>query len=210
MRTIRHRGLVFTLGILVLAGFLSLSCSKEPVEFTAAPFTFDAARVDSLRPAADMDLSFAPPLGWRNFDSTALDYFGKMLARMELAVEFYPVFPVAGAIDSVTQSIMFIAEIEEAEAAIASMADDYEEYLNERIKEGGMERTAYRINDLEVHSYLLHSQEAVNYKLIGETPAGKRFLIEYVVRAPLYPTLEPTISSSIASLRSAPTMPVDR
>jgi hypothetical protein len=133
-------------------------------------------------------------------DSLRLDQFRRLLGGTALSREFYPVFPLAVLSDSMTGCLMYISQIEEPEAEMPQIAEHYNDFLNSHLGEAAMTRVQYIINGINVHYYSVQSTNNTNYKLLGETTPGKRFLIEYIIGSPVYSQLEPSVASSIASL----------
>jgi len=91
--------------------------------------------------------------------------------------------------------------VEAEGASLTKVADRGHDYLQSRLGIAAMTSNQYLINGIKIYSFLLHSTEVVNYKLIGEASPGKPFVIEYVVGAAQYPALEASITASLASLR---------
>lgn len=203
MRTdTRFFGLSIMIMVILLC-LIGLSCSKKPAEFTAAPYVFDANRVDMLRAVNGIDLAFAPPLGWKTLDSMGNVYFQQILIHSGLTTKFQFVQALTVVNDSATGNVMYIAVIPGAVGPLDEVAKKFEDYLTDHLEGADIQKFAYRINDLNIHVYAVITPTTVNYKLVGETPSGQKFLSEYIIRAPLFPMLEPTIFSSMASLRSA-------
>jgi len=180
-----------------------VSCSKKDKAFVPAPFVANAALIGAPVQLAEIALELAPPAGWKAADSTQLDSFRRMLAGTELAREFFPIFPLIVAFDSATGGMMYIAQIEENQETFADVVKRYEDFLSPRLKGSAMNREYYLINDLKIYYYMLHSAEVVNYKIMGETAPGKRFLIEFIIGGPVFTAVEPAVSASLATLRAA-------
>jgi hypothetical protein len=190
------------LAALSLMGLLILmSCSTKEAKFEPAPFKPDKQLIGASIPVPDLDLEFSPPGEWKVMDSTTLDNLRRMLARTPLALEFYPIQPLVGASDSLTGSLMYIAQVEAEGASLTKVADRGRDYLQSRLGTAAMTSNQYLINGIKIYSFLLHSTEVVNYKLIGEASPGKSFVIEYVVGAAQYPALEGSLSASLASFK---------
>ena len=192
--------------IFCLAVILTMvSCSEKEEVFVAPPFTANAELVGAPIQIPELDLQLAPPAGWQALDSAQLDNFRKMLGGTDLSREFYPVYPLIALVDSVTGCMIYVAQIEEAETGLQQIAQRYRDFLVPRTKSSAMNEAAYLINGIKTYYYMLHSAEVVNYKLVGETTPGKRFLIEYVIGGVVYAGLEPGVSASLATIKIAET-----
>ena len=187
----------------IAAAMCLVSCAEKKDAFEPAPFAVNQDMIAAALDIPELTLSFSPPVGWNMLDSAQLDMFRRMVGGTDLSREFYPIFPIVVFADSVSGGMMYIAQIDETETPLSQISRRYDDFLTPRLASSAMTKTNYIINDLKVYYYLLHSTRTVNYKLIGETSAGKRFLIEYVMPGPTYVTLEPAASSSMATLRSS-------
>lgn len=189
----------------ILCGALFLilvSCSKTEEVFEAAPFTVDEELLAAAIEVPELGLTISPPDGWTMLDSVQLDNFRRMLGGTELSRIFYPVFPLVVLSDSATGSLLYIAQIEESDAAVSTIAERYTDFVEKRSESAAMTKTHYLINGMKIYYYMLHSAQTVNYKLVGEAAIGKRFLIEYIIGLPTYAAMEPAVSSSLATLES--------
>jgi hypothetical protein len=186
--------------VLPLAIILPISCSKTEETFEAAPFTFSPELNAEAIAVEKLGLTLSPPLGWEPIDSTRLDLFRRMLGGTDLSREFYPVFPLTVFSDTVTQCIMYVALIDEPMESFSKIVNEYDDFLKPRLEGSALTKTNYLINDMKIHHYMLHSEQVVNYKLIGEVTPNQRFLIEYIIGGPFFVTVEPAVSSSMASL----------
>jgi len=189
--------------VCVLCLAVLVSCSKKEVVFEKAPFTLNPELVGDLIQIPELSLEFGPPAGWKALDSAQLDNFRKMLGGTDLSREFYPVFPVAVFVDSITGCMVYIAQIEEDEAEMPQIAEHYVDFITPRLTSSAITPANYTVNDLNLYYYMLHSTDVVNYKIVGETAARKRFLIEFIIGGVVYAQIEPSVSSSLATLKSA-------
>jgi len=200
------------IGLFLLTSVLIMvtSCSEDKeVTFEPAPFTLNE---DLLGPAVEIPsvgLALRQPAGWHRLDSLQLDQFRRMLSGTDLIREFDPVYPLVVFIDSTTGCMAYVAQIQEVETPLPVMAELYNDFLEPRASSAALSRAEYTINGMETFYFLLHSSQVVNYKLIGQAAPGKRFLIEFVVGGAIYGQLEPTVSSSLASLRPLTSAPPD-
>jgi hypothetical protein len=204
MRYVNRTLVTVCVTCLICATVGLLSCSKKEEAFIPAPFVANAALAGAPVQLTEIGLEFAPPAGWKTADSTQLDDFRRMLAGMELAREFFPIFPLVVAFDSATGGVMYIAQIEEESETMADIARRFDDFLSPRLKGSAINRQYYAINNLKIYYYMLHSAEMVNYKILGETSPGKRFLIEFIIAGPIFTAVEPSVSASLATLRAAP------
>lgn len=187
--------------LVLLAG----ACSREEIVYEKAPFALDQDLVGEILTLPELDLAIAPPGGWRTFDSVQLDGFRRMISGTDLNREFYPVFPLVAFADSGSGGMMYIAQIEETEADLASVAKRYNDFISSHLGSSAMSTSNYLLNDLRVYYCMMHSTEVVNYKLVGETLPGKLFLIEYIIGGRFFPAVQPSVSASLATLtRSSP------
>jgi len=186
-----------------LAGiFIIGSCSgAEEISFEPAPFTVDPDLPSEAIDFAELGLQFHRPQGWTAADSASRESFRRMQAGTALSREFYPIFSLDVFIDSATGAIAYVARVEEAEGQLEQINKRYEEFLSSRIDKSSLRGHYYSINGLNICYYLHHTDQIVNHKLLGETPSGERFLVEYVVPAFANPELTPVITSSMAGLR---------
>lgn len=181
---------------------LAVSCSQKEVTFEKAPYVFNPELVGEPIQIAELGLEFAPPAGWIALDSAKLDNFRKMLGGTDLSREFYPVYPVVVMADSVTGCMMYIGQIEEDEAPMPQIAEHYVDFIKPRVSSSTLTPANYMINDLKLYCYMLHSIDVVNYKILGETASGKKFLMEYIIGGVVYPQVEASVASSLASFKS--------
>jgi hypothetical protein len=192
-------------GAFIIVGIVTMlaivSCSEEEAVFEPAPFMYNVELVDPIMQIPELNLQFAPPAGWQALDSTQLDNFRRMLGGTDMAREFYPVFPLVVYADSTTGGLMYIAQVEESETGLPQIATLYQDFIQSKMATAAMTPANYIINDMKMYYYLLRSGEVINYKLIGETAPDKRFLIEYIIGGAVYNALEPTVSSSLSTLK---------
>jgi hypothetical protein len=181
----------------------SASCSKKEAAFDKAPFGANPALIDSAVVVAAVNLAVTPPSGWRILDSTRLDLFRRGMGGTDLAREFYPVLPIVAFSDSATGCFAYIAQIDESTAPMSEIDGRYQDFLKTRTKNLTVTKEQYLVNDLRIYYYMLQSAQGVNYKLLGESSSGKRFLIEYVIRGSAFAAISPAVSASMAALRTA-------
>ncbi|MFH1699476.1 MAG: hypothetical protein ABIE07_02720 [Candidatus Zixiibacteriota bacterium] len=180
-----------------------ISCSSQPDDFQNAPYTVDDNLLDVPVTYSEINLNVSPPAGWTPMDNAKLDMFRRMLGGTEMSTEFYPVYPLAVYQDSATGLMMYVSMIEESDATLKEISEKYEDFLFPKLKGSGIDRKTYLINGMQIYQYLVHSSQIVNYKLLGETATGGRFLIEYISGAAMYSSIEPAIKASMAALKAS-------
>jgi hypothetical protein len=189
------------IAVLLLA---SLSCTSAKKEtFEAAPFTLDTSLLSQPVTVPELGLQISPPLGWQAADSARLDAFRRMQAGSELSDKFYPIDCQTLYIDSVDGAIMYIAQIEDTDTPMPKVAKLYEDVLDANVQASSLMKAYYRIDDLDVYYLLHHTDQVINYKLLGQTRTGKKFLMEFVCSGRSFAGVEGAITSSIASLQNA-------
>lgn len=191
-------------GLLLLAGLVPMvvSCSgTAELSFEPAPFALDRQLLSDPLYLPDLDLQFSPPAGFTPIDSLRLDAFRRMQAGTALIREFYPLLTHVVFADSASGAIIYVARLEGTEGALAQLAGQYKDFLLSRVDPSTLQEHYYLINDIPICHYLHHTSDIVNHKLLGETPSGMQFLIEYVIPATANPGLEPAVHSSMAALR---------
>lgn len=189
--------------ILAITPLILISCSSQTDDFQNAPYTINENLLSEPVSYSEINLEACPPLGWTAMGELKLDMFRRMLGGTELSTEFYPVYPLAVYQDSTTGLIMYVSKIEESEATLKEISERYEDFLMPKLKDSGMDRKTYLLNDMEIYQYLVHSTQIVNYKILGETASGGRFLIEYISGAAIYSSIESKIEASLASLKTS-------
>jgi hypothetical protein len=141
------------------------------------------------------------PQGLTKVDSTTRDAFRRMQAGTAINNEFYPVFSLDVFTDSVTGAMAFVAMVQEAKGELEQINQSYKQFLSSRIDESALRDEYYTINGIRICYYFHHTDQIVNHKLLGVGPAGKCFLVEYVMPAFAYSELDPAVTSAIAALR---------
>ena len=180
---------------------LLASCGGEKEVYKPSPFIYNAELLAEPVPLIDAELQVSLPLGWTPLDSARMDSFRRMLGATELAREFYPMFPLAAYADSSTGAFVYVAQVDEKQASLAKVAQRYRDFLTSRLADAAMTEERYKVQDIKLYCFTLHSPTTVNYKLIGETRPGTRFLIEYIIPGGSFAGFESAISSSMASLK---------
>jgi hypothetical protein len=180
---------------------LLVSCSGKKDKFGPVPYAANAALIDAPVSIPEVSVQFAPPKGWQPLDSTQLASFRKMLNNTELQVKFYHINLLNAYMDSMSGCIAYIARIEENNVPIADVAQKYYDFVAPRVGIKALDENLYLINDLHVYHFLLRAMTTVNYKLLGEAAPGKRFLIEYILRAESFSQVEQSVQASITALR---------
>ena len=94
--------------------------------------------------------------------------------------------------------------IEENSAPLADIVTKYRDFLEPRSGTKTLDDTRFLINGLPVYHFVVRAATTVNYKILGEAPTGKRFLIEYVISAESFGKMEQPAESSIAALKPTP------
>lgn len=186
---------------ITLTLLLLVSCSGKKEKFGPAPYAANAALTGAPVSIPELSLQFAPPKGWQPLDSTQLASFRKMLNNTELQVKFYHINLLNAYMDSISGCIAYIARIEENNVPIAGVAQKYHDFAAPRSGIKALDENLYLINDLPVYHFLVRAMTSVNYKLLGEAAPGKRFLIEYILRAESFSQVEQSVEASIAALR---------
>jgi hypothetical protein len=182
----------------------SLSCSgKKTVAFKTAPFALDSSQLAQPVIVPELGLQFSPPLGWQEADSARLVAFRNMQASSELFDKFYPVYCLTLYMDSTNGAIAYVARINDDGAAMPDVAERYKDFLDKRLPTSSVIAENYRIDHLDIYYYLYHTDQVINYKLLGQTQSGGKFLVEYVCAGDAFPALEGAITSSIASLENS-------
>lgn len=182
----------------------SLSCSgKKTVPFKTAPFALNSSLLGPPVDLPRLGLQFSPPLGWQPADTARLDAFRRMQAGSELFEKFYPVNCLTLYIDSINGSIAYVGQINDADVPMADVAKRYTDFLEDHVAPASLMTENYRIDNLDVYYFLNHTDQVINYKLLGETRSGGKFLIEYVCTGQAYPAVEGAITSSVASLQNS-------
>ncbi|MEE9442757.1 MAG: hypothetical protein V3V99_08825 [candidate division Zixibacteria bacterium] len=189
--------------ILAIMGLILISCSSQTDDFQKAPYVADDNLLDAPVTYTEINLDVSPPDGWTAMDNAKLDMFRRMLGGTEMSTEFYPVYPLAVYQDSVTGLMMYVSMIEESEATLKEISEKYEDFLMPKLKGSGVDRQTYLINGMQIYQYLVHSSQIVNYKILGETTTGGRFLIEYISGTAMYSGIEPAIKASLAALKTS-------
>lgn len=181
-----------------------LSCTNAKKEtFEPAPFTQDASLLSQPVTVPALGLQFSPPLDWRAADSAQLDAFRRMQAGSELSDKFFPIDCQTLYLDSVDGAMMYIAQIQETDTPMPKAAKLYEDILDANAAPSSLIKAYYRVNDLDVYYFLHHTDQIINYKLLGESRSGGKFLMEFVCSGRAFPAVEGAITSSIASLQNA-------
>lgn len=203
-----HKSGIAVRYLTVIAAFAlaltSLSCSgKKTVAFKTAPFALDSSLLGQPIDVSELGLQFSPPLGWQAADSSRVQAFRRMQAGSELFEKFYPVDCLALFIDSVNGAIAYIAKVNNADDAMPDVAKRYKDFLDKQLPASSVISENYRIDHLDVYYFLHHTDQVINYKLLGETQSGGKFLVEFVCTGESFPALEGAITSSIASIQNA-------
>jgi len=196
-RTLQRYGILSA----VLVSLL-ISCSQEEAVFTPAPYHVNVDLTTAPITVDRIGLSLALPLGPKAMDEASLDVFRQMLGSTAMSQRFYPVFPLNVLVDSASGMMIHISAVDERQAPLADVAAKYEDFILPRLKGTGLGKNTYSVNDVRFYLYLVHSTQIVNFKLLGETAGGERFLIEYIIPAPIYPDWEPAVTASMASMVS--------
>jgi hypothetical protein len=186
---------------IVSALTLGVSCSKQPREFAKSPFHSDPAHLGTPCAIEQLELEIAPPKGWSRLDSSETVQFQKLLAATELKRKFRETAVLDVFLDLNTSCMLYIAEFERDTLPITTVARQYYEFLKARTGIQELNDGAYLIQDQPVYYFRVHSMTTINYKLLGETESGQRFLIEYVAGSEVHNRVKDAIESSMASLK---------
>ncbi len=182
----------------------SLSCSgTKTVAFKTAPFALDSSLLSQPIVVPELGLQISTPLGWQVADSARLQAFRRMQAGSELFDKFYPVDCLTLYIDSINGAIAYVAQINDADVPMPDVAKRYTGFLDAHMAPSSVMSENYRIDNLDVYYFLYHTDQVINYKLLGQTRSGGKFLVEYVCTGQAFPALEGAITSSIASLQNS-------
>ena len=189
----------FILFCLTIPGGL-ISCGDDEPVFEPITYQLKQELIETAVNLPEIAISIASPAGWTTVDSENLDGFRKMMAGTPLSRNLFPVYPLTLFSDSTLGTMMYVAAVEESLKDFSKMADDYHQFLKDRRKGADLALNHLIINGLKIYQFRLQTPQMVNYKLLGESAPGKRFLIEYVVPGGAFRTQLLSINSSMASM----------
>ncbi len=182
--------------VLVLWG-----CSGSDSKFPQSRYAQRSELVDPPIVFPDLGLNLSMPKGWDAIDTLGLAQFQMVMSNTALSQRIFPVVPLTVMSDSILGGMVYIARVGNTDDKLGVLADRYRSFLSERIPETDMVESGATSNGIRYYEYLVRSGETVNYKLLGETPIGQRFLIEYIYRIDAPPSLQSAVEASMASLK---------
>lgn len=186
---------------LVIAILLHLSCSKQPSDFGPYPQKSNLQALGEPFRADHISIGITPPKEWSQLDSLEVVQFQKLLEATELKRKFRETAVQNVFLDLGSSSMLYIAELTQDSFPMPAVAAQYHEFLKARpgIKE--LKTAKYLIGEQPVYYFMVESLTTINYKLLGESSTGNRFLIEFVIGAEAHNKVKAAVESSIATLK---------
>lgn len=188
---------------LVLLGLTSFmwACGSSQDAWLPAPYVANEALIDSAQILSEINLQFSPPTGWSEADSATLNQFSEMLLGTALSTEFYPIAPQVVFRDSATGVMAYVALIQKSTGDFDQLEEKYTDFIVKHQGNAGLSQKRYKLNDLKITQFIMHTPKVVNYKILGEVDPDHRFLIEFIIGGNLFGDMEPSVSASLAALK---------